>query len=104
MKTTNEKVAYLELAEHKYVHITDKCLWENDRAVGPLSIEVSGQIFEPAMWNFAPAELENGVHLLEDLEIELHPNFGQNRPNEAETKLKFDRIHNELVAMPGDRR
>ena len=74
MKTTNEKVAYLELAEHKYVHITDKCLWENEEAVGILSISENGTIFAPALWNFAPAELDNGVYLLEDLDIKLFKN------------------------------
>ena len=77
-----EKVAYLEKADHQYVHITttDKSVpgyarfSDEERKVGELLIASHAGSFKPELWNFVVSDIETGVHKLSDLDIELFPN------------------------------
>jgi hypothetical protein len=85
---TIEKVAYLEIDTHRYIHIAEIDKSEdlsNDEAraffsdtkrqVGPLRVKTSdGEYYEPSLWNFVYGDIAVGVHRTDKINVQLHPN------------------------------
>lgn len=75
-----ETVAYIELPEHEYVHVTttgfegQAKFSREDNKTGKLVIESHAGDFEPSHWNFIKG-VEPGVYRRDELNVELLPNM-----------------------------
>ncbi len=77
-----EKVAYLEQADHQYIHVTttDKSVAgyasfsNEENQTGFLIIASHAGSFKPELWSFVSDEVEVGVHKVSELKVELFAN------------------------------
>jgi len=77
-----EKVAYLEQADHQYIHVTttDKSspayarFSDEESQTGSLIIASHADSFKPELWNFVSSDIETGVYKVSELKVELFAN------------------------------
>jgi hypothetical protein len=77
-----EKIAYLEQADHQYIHVasTDKSLpghasfSREENHTGELIIASHSGGFKPVLWNFVAKDIEPGVYKKSDIDVNLLPN------------------------------